>query len=185
MAESPAERVARLLAEGLEHFGEDRVEQAISCWRGVLELDPSQREAHDYLESAGVSLAAPGDGRARLAAALARAAAGAAEEVLALLVESTACAPDDLEAQAALDLVRAQLYLRHRQRMAAAARPRLCVAPDQLMSLDLAPEAGFLLSLLDGRTRIEELVTVSGLDPFDVLHLLARLEQAGVVEIAA
>jgi len=28
-------------------------------------------------------------------------------------------------------------------------------------------------------------VTVSGLDPFDVLHLLARLEQAGVVEIAA
>jgi tetratricopeptide (TPR) repeat protein len=185
MAESPAELVARLLAEGLEHFGQDRVEQAISCWRMVLELEPSQCEARDYLESAGVSLVAAGDGRARLAAALARADAGATEEALALLIEATAGAPDDLEAQAALDLVRAQLYLRHRQRMAAAARPRLCVAPDQLMSLDLAPEAGFLLSLLDGRTRIEELVTVSGLDPFDVLHLLARLEQAGVVEIAA
>jgi tetratricopeptide (TPR) repeat protein len=185
MAESPAEQVARLLAEGLEHFGEDRAEQAIECWRRVLELDPTQGEARDYLESAGVSLAAAGAGRARLAAALARADAGAADEALALLIEATAHAPDDLEAQAALDLVRARLYLRHRQRMAATARPRLCVEPEQLMRLDLAPEAGFLLSLLDGRTRIEELVTVSGLDPFDVLHLLARLEQAGVVEIAA
>jgi tetratricopeptide (TPR) repeat protein len=185
MAESPAERVARLLAEGLEHFGQDRVEQAIACWRIVLELDPSQREARDYLESAGVSLEASADSRARLAAALARADAGAAEEALAVLVEATAAAPDDLEAQAALDLVRAGLYLRHRQRMVAAARPRLCVDPEQLMRLDLAPEAGFLLSLLDGRTRIEELVTVSGLDPFDVLQLLARLEQSGIVEIAA
>ena len=185
MAESPVERVARLLAEGLEHFGQDRVEQAIACWRMVLELDPSQREARDYLESAGVSPEANGDSRARLATALARADAGAPEEALALLVEATAGAPDDLEAQAALDLVRAQLYLRHRQRMSAAARPRLCVDPEQLMRLDLAPEAGFLLSLLDGRTRIEELLTVSGLDAFEVLHLLVRLETAGIVEIAA
>jgi tetratricopeptide (TPR) repeat protein len=185
MGESAAERVARLLAEGLELFGQDRVEQATSCWREVLELDPTQGEARDYLESAGVSLAASGDGRARLAAALARAADGAAEEVLALLVEATACAPDDLETQAGLDLVRAQLYVQHRQRMPASARPRLCVGPEQLMRLDLAPEAGFLLSMLDGRTRIEELVTVSGLDPFEVLHLLARLERTGIVEIAA
>jgi tetratricopeptide (TPR) repeat protein len=185
MGESPAERVARLLAEGLEHFGQDRVDRAIACWQRVLELEPAQQEARDYLESAGVSLAAVGDGRARLAAALARADAGATEEALALLVEATAGAPDDLEAQAALDLVRAELYLRQRRRLAAAARPRLRVDPEQLMRLDLAPEAGFLLSLLDGRTRIEELVTVSGLDPFDVLQLLARLEADGIVEIAA
>ena len=185
MAEGPAERVARLLAEGLEHFGQDRVERAIACWQSVLELDPAQQEARDYLESAGVSLAAAGDSRARLAAALARADAGEAEDALALLLEATAGAPDDLEAQAALDLVRAALYLRHRQRLAGSARPRLRVDPEQLMRLDLAPEAGFLLSLLDGRTRIEELVTVSGLDPFDVLHLLARLEKTGIVEIAA
>ena len=185
MSESSAERVARLLAEGLEHFGQDRVEQAVSCWRRVLELDPTHGEARDYLESAGISLATAGDGRARLAAALARAEAGAPEEALAQLVELTAGAPDELEAQAALDLVRAGLYLEHRRRLAGAARPRLCVDAEQLMRLDLAPEAGFLLSLLDGRTRVEELVTVSGLDPFDVLHLLIRLEQRGIVEVAA
>jgi tetratricopeptide (TPR) repeat protein len=183
--EEPAESVARLLAEGLEHFGQDRVDRAIACWQAVLELDPTQQEARDYLESAGVSLAAVSESRARLADALARAEAGDLAAALALLVEATARAPDDLEAQAALDLVRATLYLAHRAHLADGARPRLCVAPEELMRLDLAPEAGFLLSLIDGRTRIEELVTVSGLDPFDVLHLLARLVGDGVVEIAA
>jgi len=37
--------------------------------------------------------------------------------------------------------------------------------------------------MLDGRTRIEELMTVSALDALDVLHLLARLEKAGIVEV--
>jgi hypothetical protein len=30
---------------------------------------------------------------------------------------------------------------------------------------------------------VEELVTVTGMDPFDVLHLLRRLEASGIVEI--
>ena len=38
MSESIEERIARLLAEGLELFGEDRVEQAAIRWREVLSL---------------------------------------------------------------------------------------------------------------------------------------------------
>ena len=75
MAESPAERTARLLAEGLELFGQDRIEQAVACWREVLALDPTHREARDYLESAGAS-AAPGEERASAAKALALAEQG-------------------------------------------------------------------------------------------------------------
>jgi tetratricopeptide (TPR) repeat protein len=183
--EEPEESVARLLAEGLEHFGQDRVDRAIACWRAVLELDPAHQQARDYLESAGVSVAAISESRSRLAEALARAEAGDLTGAFAGLVEAAAVDRDDLEAQAALDLVRGALYLAHRARIADGARPRLRVAPEELMRLDLAPEAGFLLSLIDGRTRLEELVTVSGLDPFDVLHLLVRLEGDGVVELAA
>ncbi len=185
-AESPAGRVARLLAEGLELFGEGRVDQAVARWRVVLELDPAQQDALDYLESAGVPADAGDDGRARVREALAAADAGEAEQALALLSAATAQAPDDLDAQASFDLLRAQLYARYRARMGDGnARPRLSVEPDQLMRFDLPPEAGFLLSLLDGRTRVAELVTVSGLDPFAVLQLLARLEQDGIVELAA
>jgi tetratricopeptide (TPR) repeat protein len=184
MAESPAERIARLLAEGLELFGEDRVEQAIACWREVLALDPQHREARDYLESAGASIAKP-EQRASVAQALALAEQGDGDGALTLLRAALGRAPHDLEAQAAFDLVRAHLFASYRARAGSGSgRPRLKVGADRLLRFDLPPEAGFLLSMLDGRTRIEELMTVGGLDPFEVLHLLARLEKAGIVEVA-
>lgn len=183
MAGSPAERTARLLAQGLELFGQDRVEQAVACWREVLALDPDHREARDYLESAGVSLA-PAEDRATVARALSLAERGGHEEALALLKSAVARAPGEIEAQAALDLVRAHLYAKYRRRLDPGGRPRLRVERDQLLRFDLPPEAGFLLSMLDGRTRVEELMTVAGLDALDVLHLLVRLEEAGIVEVA-
>jgi tetratricopeptide (TPR) repeat protein len=182
MAESRAERTARLLAEGLELFGQDRIEQAIACWREVLALDPTRREARDYLESAGAPVA-PAEERASAAQGLALAEQGDFEQALALLRSAAARAPRDLETQAALDLVRARLYAKYRQRMSGSGRPRLRVGQEQLLHFDLPPEAGFLLSMLDGRTRVEELMAVAGLDPLDVLHLLSRLEQAGIVEV--
>ena len=179
MAESPRERTARLLAEGLELFGQDRVEQAVACWREVLALDPTHREARDYLESAGVTVAG-GDERAHVARGLAL-----AEQALVLLASATQRTPHDLEAQAAFDLLRAHLYAKDCARIGSTSgRPRLKVDPEQLLRFDLPPEAGFLLSMLDGHTRIEELLTVSGLDAFEVLHLLVRLQTAGIVEIA-
>lgn len=183
MPESRAERTARLLAEGLELFGQDRVEEAIACWRAVLALDPTHREARDYLESAGAPVAAPGQ-RARAAQGLALAGQGELEPALALLRSAAAAAPRELETQAALDLVRARLYAEARQRISASARPRLRIGQEQLLRFDLPPEAGFLLSMLDGRTRVEELIAMAGLDALDVLHLLDRLEQAGIVEVA-
>jgi tetratricopeptide (TPR) repeat protein len=184
MAESPAERTARLLAEGLELFGQDRVDEAVACWREVLTLDPEHREARDYLESAGASVAAP-DERASVARALGLAEQGDGDGAVTLLRAALARSPRDLEAQAAFDLVRAHLFAAYRARAGSgSARPRLKVGADQLLRLDLPPEAGFLLSMLDGRTRVEELMTVGGLDAFEVLHLLARLERAGIVELA-
>jgi tetratricopeptide (TPR) repeat protein len=183
MAESPRERTARLLAKGLELFGQDRIEQAVACWREVLALDPGHREARDYLESAGVTIAS-GDERGAAAKGLALAEQGDPEQALKLLAEATQRAPQELEAQAAFDLVRAHRYAKDRARIGSGSgRPRLKVEPEQLLRFDLPPEAGFLLSMLDGRTRIEELLTVSGLDAFEVLHLLVRLETAGIVEI--
>jgi tetratricopeptide (TPR) repeat protein len=183
MAESPRERTARLLAEGLELFGRDRVEEAIARWREVLKIDPAHREARDYLESAGVSPAGEGE-RALAARGLALAEQGDPEQALAVLAGATQRAPQDLEAQAAFDLLRAHLYAKDRARLGAGGKPRLKVAPDQLLRFDLPPEAGFLLSMLDGRTPVDELLAVSGLDAFEAVHLLVRLESAGIVEMA-
>jgi len=186
MTESVAERIARLLVEGLELFGEDRVEQAAIRWREVLALDPGHGEARDYLESAGFAVAPEASlaSRALGAQALEQAAAGEAEEALPLLRSAAEAAPDDLEVQAALELVRGHLYAKYQERTRqGAGRPRVRVGSDQLLRFNLPPDAGFVLSMVDGHTRVDELVTVTGMDPFDVLHLLGRLEAAGIVEI--
>ena len=183
MSESVEERITRLLAEGLELFGEDRAEQAGVRWREVLTLDPEHREARDYLESAGFA-ASPEAAHALGAQALLEAAASEADDALPLLRAAAEAAPEDLELQAALELVRGHLYAHYRERTRqGAGRPRVRVGPDQLMQFNLPPDAGFVLSMVDGHTRVEDLVTVSGMDPFDALHLLCRLEAAGIVEI--
>jgi tetratricopeptide (TPR) repeat protein len=189
MSESEQEQIARLLAEGLELFGEDRIEQAAVRWREVLRLDPGHREARDYLESAG--FAGPSDPQAASTAAqalcqqaLEQAAAGELDEALPLLRSAAETVPEDLTLQAAFELVRGHLYARYREKSRqGAGRPRVRVAAEQLLRFNLPPDAGFVLSMVDGHTRVDELLTVSGMDPFDVLHLLGRLEAAGIVEI--
>jgi tetratricopeptide (TPR) repeat protein len=189
MSESVEERIARLLAEGLELFGEDRAEQAVVRWREVLALDPEHREARDYLESAGFAASPEACESAEAehalgAQALLQAAASEADDALPLLRSAAEAAPENLELQAALELVRGHLYAHYRERTRqGTGRPRVRVGPDQLMQFNLPPDAGFVLSMVDGHTRVDDLVTVSGMDPFDALHLLCRLEAAGIVEI--
>ncbi len=59
--------------------------------------------------------------------------------------------------------------------------PRLQVEPDAVTRLDLAPEAGFVLSLVDGSTTIEELISLSPMDAFDVYRVLTVLRDARIL----
>ena len=53
-SEGVPQTISRLMAEGLEHYGQDRVDEAAKCWRAVLRLQPDHEEARDYLVSAGL-----------------------------------------------------------------------------------------------------------------------------------
>ncbi len=52
MDDSTREEVTRLLTRGLNHYGLAEIEAAIACWEKAKELDPRNRAAHDYLETA-------------------------------------------------------------------------------------------------------------------------------------
>lgn len=54
-ADSPPDSISYLLSRGLDHYGRNEVDDAVRCWRGVLELDPHHPIARDYLETAGAS----------------------------------------------------------------------------------------------------------------------------------
>ena len=51
--------IAELLREGLDLYGVNRVDEAIRCWRAVLELAPGHPEALDYLRTAGAAEVIP------------------------------------------------------------------------------------------------------------------------------
>jgi predicted transcriptional regulator len=59
--------------------------------------------------------------------------------------------------------------------------PRLLVDLAEVTRYNLHTDAGFLLSLLDGATTVEDLVSLSGMDAFDALRILNNLIDAGIV----
>ncbi len=196
MPESNEQKIARLMAEGLDLYGQDDIERAVACWRAVLALDPRHEVARDYLEVAGFGASAnpaksAAVSAANVAAGLMREAQtlierGADGEALELVESATREAPAQLDAQAALELLRASLYQRHRTRTKGGAGVlRVKLGPKEILRFNLPANAGFLLSMIDGHTSADELVALASMDPFEALHNIGKLMDAGIVEVRA
>jgi hypothetical protein len=196
VAESNEQKIARLMAEGLDHYGQDEIARAVACWRAVLALAPHHEVARDYLEVAGfgpesgAERRAPASGAAQPAQLLREAQAlaerGADTEALELLESAARNAPGHLESQAALELLRASLYQRERARTKGGAGVlRVRLGPQEILRFNLPPNAGFVLSMIDGHTSADELAALTAMDPFEALHTIGKLIDAGIVEVRA
>jgi hypothetical protein len=159
----------------------------------VLELDPPHVVPRDYLEVAGYGARSAGEKPApanlaaqRLRDAQALIERGSDVEALELLEGAVRDAPGHLESQAALELLRANLYQRHRKRTRGGAGVlRVRLGPQEILRFNMPPNAGFVLSMIDGHTSADELVALASMDPFEALHTLAKLMDAGIVEVRA
>jgi len=60
--------------------------------------------------------------------------------------------------------------------------PRLLLSGEALRSARLDHRAGFIVALVDGRTRVEEIVDASAMTRFDALRILDDLVARGIVE---
>ena len=94
--------------------------------------------------------------------------------------------PEKVELEGYVDLLRSRLVKRYRERIGDTGRvPKLLVPLDQITGLNLPADAGFVLSMVDGRTSFAELVSVTSMGPFEALRILAGLLDAGIVGVAA
>ncbi len=196
MSEDRSEEIAALLQEGLDAYGEDDVGRAIGAWRKVLAIDPSHAEALDFIQTAD-RRSVPREEtaperrteRARddaWAEARRQIAAGELEEALELLSRSIEGASFSLEREATIELVRSTLFCDYRTTVGDLASVPVVIAdPSELTQYNLPANAGFLLSLLDGVTDLESLVTVSGMDTFEALRTTRKLIDVGLVEMQA
>ena len=94
--------------------------------------------------------------------------------------------PERFEIEGYVDLVRSQLLKRYRERIGdLQVVPRLLVGGGEVRRFNLAPEAGFMLSLVDGSTSFENLVSLSGMAAFEAFRNLSALLEAGILGVDA
>jgi hypothetical protein len=99
---------------------------------------------------------------------------------------AAAMEPGRFELEGYVDLVRSRLVKNYREKIGDGRRvPRLLVPAGAIPRFNLPAEAGFVLSLVDGRICFDELVSVSGLAPFEALRTLAGLVEARIVGVPA
>lgn len=109
---------------------------------------------------------------------------GQLEAALDLLEALTRKDPSRLEAQSYLDTLRSRLLKSYRERLGdGISVPRVQLDLEHVLKFNLPPHAGFVLSLVDGATCVEDLVSLSGMDAFEALRLLSSLVDAGIVEV--
>jgi hypothetical protein len=187
MNHSTQERIAILLQQGLESYGTGDIAQAVLSWQEVLDLDPGNEEALDYMRDAD-RRAKPRGGVPEVEGAglvdEARRILRASDEEAALELLASAPSGAELECEAMVELLRARLFQRYRSELGDLSQvPRLVEdASLDLHSRNLPPSAGFLLSMIDGMTPLRDLVSVSGMDRFEALRALHRMHAAGIVE---
>jgi len=192
------EAIEQLLAQGLDFYGVDEVGNAIQTWEQVLEVDPGNVEAQDYIKSADRRSKPRPKSSKKPATEASGPETGLLAQVRDLLREDRVavayemiegCPPAgraaDLAWEATVDLARSRRYAELRSHLGSLSSvPRLCATDDDLRGYNLPPNAGFLLSMVDGMTPLADLISVSGMDAFDVLQTLDGLVTAGLVELS-
>jgi tetratricopeptide (TPR) repeat protein len=191
MAESREGLISRLMEEGLRHYGEGRMDQAAGCWGEVLHLEPDHPEAQDYLRTAGfdsgeieLSETSGEEDASLLGDALELFRRGEAQESLELLETLTRENPERMGIQGYFELVRSHLFKHYRERVADPSTVlKLKITPEETMRYNLPANAGFVLSMVDGHTSVNEILALSGMDPFEAVRVVNRLLEAGIVEV--
>ena len=198
MTESREAQIERLMAEGLNEYAMGDDAKAIECWQRVLELDPQHAEAQDYLRTATdapeepaeepaptpAADEAPSAPTAMLDAALELLRGGECHDALEMLEALERENPSDLGIQGHIELARFALLPRLRERLCdGIAVPRLRVSRDEILKFNLPANAGFVVSTVDGVTSVNEMIELSGMDPFEGLRTCCRLLDAGIIEV--
>lgn len=111
-------------------------------------------------------------------------ASGQYEESLELLQSANEASEFSIELEATIELVRSNLFATYLKSIGdLSAVPSLVADPAEITKFNLPKDAGFLLSLVDGVTSLANLMTVSGLDSFEVLRTTNNLIDVGIVSM--
>jgi len=187
----------KFLEEGLNLYGLGKFSEAIEKWKKVLEIDPDNSAARDYIESAGGdvnSVPQPAEtpqplpfadtsiAESFLREAKEFAQSGKYEAALELLEKSLELDPDNMETHSLYEMVKGKQLKNYINEAGQPGRiPVLLKRTEELLKFNLTKEAGFILSLIDGQVTLDDIVSLSGMDKFSTYRNLVKLKRLGVI----
>ena len=193
-AKTQPDWVPLLLERGLELFGRGEVLPAMRCWQEVLELDPANAQALDYLNAASENSneRAP---RSSMSSRARRAEHGVDRELLRahlvegnyeaawqVLEEALRLHPNDTELVRARDLLEPRVALRIAQRMRLSLPPRLAPGGTRELGATLAEHQRELLRLAESSQTYAEILARSPFGEVETLRGLRALQELGLLD---
>jgi len=185
MTRADEDKVATLLQQGLECYGTGDVARAFMLWSEVLELDPGNEEALDYMRDADRRSKPRGESRDASTSIVehARRLVHLENEEAGFELLTSVPSNGQLDVEAMIELLRARLFRGYLAELEDLSQvPRVAGEGGDLRGRNLPPSAGFLLSMVDGMTPLSDLVSVSGMDRFETLRSVHRMHEAGILE---
>jgi tetratricopeptide (TPR) repeat protein len=175
------EKIKSLLQEGLDLYGYGKIEEAIEKWKEVLELDPGNLLAMDYLHSAGIDvdkLFEKEEKKEDIENLLKK---GRTLEAYEMIIREER---NSLYKMCLFELVRYRLDKEFRERyLKGKVVPQKVVSERELIRKALTPADAFIVSQIDGKLTVEDLIDITDMNEFELCMSLSRLEREGIIKV--
>ncbi len=176
------ERIKTLLKEGLDLYGYGKVKEAVERWKEVLELDPGNLVAMDYLHSAGVDVDKLFEKEEKK------------DEIIEDLLKSRSVMEayerlireekDSLYKICLFELLRYHLNNTFREKyLRGRVIPQRLLTERELLKKALTPKDAFIASQIDGKLTVEDLLDIVDMNEFELCMSLSRLEKEGIIKV--
>lgn len=179
--EKNTELIKKILDEGLVLYGLGEFKKAVEKWREILKLDPENEQARDYIISAGFPLEEEDNKLQKIKELINGKKFEESYEIARVLCKDE---PDNKEAEELFNIIKDSLKEKFtRVFKNPSAVPFLKIELTELLNYALTQEDGFIISLIDGRTTVQEIIDSSGLNEFECKRILSKLKSEGIIEL--
>ncbi len=179
--------ILRIFESGLDQFAQGDFVAAQQTWKKVLESDPDNELALDYIRS--IEEEVPFEDKKVISKGLLDEAIRLlgknqpepAYELLQMIVQDN---PDDEKAQKFLDTTKGLLLKDYLSELGdTGAVVQLKKKMEEIMRINLTKESAYIISLIDGNSSIDELLMLSSIDRFLFMRNLTLLLRNGIIRL--
>lgn len=175
------ELINRYLDEGLMLYGLGDFKKAVEKWREILKIEPDNAQARDYIFSAGFPIEEEDNKLKKIKELINNKKFEESYELAKSLCQGE---PENKEAKEFFNISKDSLTEKYRRIFKdTSVIPFMKIELTDLMNYSLTQEDGFVISLIDGKVTLQEIIDTSGLNDFECKRVISKLEDLGIIAL--